>query len=160
LTIFDTLKRSELFLGLENKDIEKIVGLPSCRIVAYTDGATIFKEGEEASEFFILEEGKVSLIIGIRADESGGEQQTEWRTITRGGIFGWTALIPPHIRIGAAVSRGASKVVCINGRELRMLFDNDTQVGYEVMKSLVRVIGSRVWNIEKLLATGKRSPFI
>lgn len=160
MSILETLKRSELFLGLENVDIEKIVGLPSCRVREYDDEAMIFKEGEKAKDFYVLEEGKVSLVLKIPASASGEREHTEWRTITRGGIFGWSALVPPHIRIGAAVSRGASRIVCINGKELRTLFDNDKQVGYEVMKSLVRVIGSRVWNIERLLTTGKRSPFI
>ena len=160
MSILETLKRSELFLGLENIDIEKIVDLPSCRVTEYGDEGIIFREGEEAKDFYVLEEGKVSLVLKIPASASGDREHTEWRTITRGGIFGWSALVPPHIRIGASISKGDSRIVCLNGEELRTLFDSDKQVGYEVMKSLVRVIGSRVWNIERLLTTGKRSPFI
>ena len=160
MNIKETLSRCELFLGLDDSDIQKIVDLPSCTAKNYSDQEVIFKGGEGAKHLYIVKEGKVSLILRLPDSVAGEARQAVWRTVTRGGIFGWSSLVPPHFRIGSVVSDGPSTAVSIDGEELWALFDRDTRLGYEVMKSLVRVIASRVWNIEKLLATGYRSPFV
>ncbi len=160
IDIVETLKRCELFIGLTNSDVQKVVDLPSCELKEYDDNEAIFERGEEAKYLYVLQEGGVHLILKMPTSLYQPAQQAVWRTITKGGIFGWAALVPPHIRIGSAVSDGLSRVVCINGDELRALFSRDARLGYEIMNSLVRVIASRVWNIEKLLVTGRRSPFI
>jgi CRP-like cAMP-binding protein len=160
MAIIDIVRRSELFLGLDDVDIQKIVDLPSCQEVEYDDGEAIFSAGDKAEHLYILEEGRVSLVLRLPSDSSAEARHKQWRTITRGGIFGWSALVPPHLRIGSAISVGRSTIVSISGSELQDLFNKDTSFGYLVMKCLVKVIASRVWNIEGLLSTGKKSPFI
>jgi len=160
MSISETLKRCELFLGLDDNDIQKIVELPSCQTAAYGAEETIFEVGEEARRLYILEEGQVYLVVKLLDSSEKPPKPTVVRTITKGGIFGWAALVPPYIRIMSAISKEPSKLISISGNELRTLFDKDPRLGYEVMNGLIKVIGSRVWNIEQLLITGKRSPFI
>ncbi len=154
------LKRCELFLGLEDNDLQKIVELPSCQEKTYQAEETIFEAGEQAKQLYVLEEGQVHLVVKIPINSSGSPEQTVVRTITKGGVFGWSALVPPYVRTMSAVLQKCSNVMTISGNELRSLFDQDPGLGYEVMNGLVRIIGSRVWNIKKLLITGKRSPFL
>ena len=156
----EILKRSELFVGLDDEAIRKITSLPSCQIRELGDQEVIFNGGDQASHLYVVAEGRVHLLLKFSEKDSGPQGESRWGVITKGGVFGWGALVPPHIRIGSAVSSGFSLIVSISGAELRELFDKDTQLGYEVMKGLVKIISSRVWNIERLLATGKRSPFI
>ncbi len=161
MSIIETLKRSELFLGLGNNDLQKIVDLPSCQERTYQPGENVFGEGEEAKHLYILREGQVNLVVKIPATLSRlpeGEA-TIVRTITKGGIFGWSALVPPHFFTMSAIPTEPSKVVVISGNELHTLFDKDTRLGYEVLDSLIRIIGARARNIEQLLLTGRRSPF-
>jgi len=159
LSAIESLKRCELFLGLNNGDLQKIVDLPSCEEKACEAQEIIFETGKEAQHLYILEEGQVNLVVKIPTDSPHLLEQTVVRTITKGGTFGWSALVPPHVFTMSAISKTPSKVVVISGNELRTLFDRDTHFGYEVMNSLIRVIGTRVRNIEQLLVTGKRSPF-
>ena len=159
MSVIGALKRCELFLGLDNNSLQRIADLPSCQEKAYQSQEIIFEEGENAKHLYVLEEGRVNLVVQIPIDSSHLPEQTVVQAITKGGIFGWSALVPPHFRIMSAVSKECSEVLTIGGNELRILFDKDTHIGYEVMNSLVRVIGSRVRNIEQLLVTGKRSPF-
>jgi CRP-like cAMP-binding protein len=160
LLVIATLKRCEVFLGLDDSELQKIVALPSCQRKTYKPKETIFEAGEKAEHFYVLEEGQVNLLVKIPTSESDMPEQTLVRTITRGGVFGWSALVPPHFRMMSAISKEDSKVVAIGGNELRTLFHKEPHLGYEVARSLLRVIGSRVWNIEQLLITGKRSPFL
>ncbi|MFC2014019.1 cyclic nucleotide-binding domain-containing protein [Chloroflexota bacterium] len=160
MNTIETLKRCELFLGLDDKDIQKIIDLPSCQARAYDAQEIILETGEEAKLLYVLKEGQVSLIIRQRANSLEQPEQTILRTITTGGIFGWSALVPPHFRMGRATSKGPCEVVSISGDELRALFKKETRLGYEVFKALLSILASRIWNIEQLMLTGKRSPFI
>ena len=160
LEIIETLKRCELFLGLDDNDIQKIVDLPSCKIKTLQAQEVIIEAGEGAKHLYVLKEGKVNIVLKMMANSPQPPVQTVVRIITKGGIFGWSALVPPHIRVMSAVAEMPSKVISISGNELRTLFGKDPKLGYEVMNDLLKVIGSRVWNIEQLLSTGKRSPFI
>jgi CRP-like cAMP-binding protein len=160
MSILETFRRCELFLGLDDSQLIKIADLPSCQVKETADQEIIFKGGEQAADLYVVAEGMINLVLKLPASSSHPEEQSLWGTITKGGVFGWGAVVPPSIRIGSAISKGSSTLVSIGGDELRALFDADTRLGYEVMKGLVRIVSSRVWSIEKLLASGKRSPFI
>jgi CRP-like cAMP-binding protein len=159
LSAVGALKRCELFLGLDNNALQRIADLSSCQEKVYQSQEIIFEEGEDAEHLYVLEEGRVNLVVKIPTGSSPLPEQTVVHTITKGGIFGWSALVPPHVFTMSAIAKEPSKVVAIGGNELRHLFDKDTHLGYEVMNSLIRVIGARVRNIEQLLIKGKKSPF-
>ena len=160
MSIVEALKRCELFLGLDNKDIQKIVDLPSCQTKTYDDQEIIFKAGEKASHLYTLEEGQVTLVLKRYTGLSEEPQQTVVRTMNKGDVFGWAALVVPYYLMMSAISKGKSKVVIVSGKELHDLFDKDPVLGYEVMNSLLKVMWSRIWNLEQLLVTGRISPFI
>lgn len=160
MSISETLKRCELFLGLDDNDIQKIVELPSCQVTSYNARETIFKFGETARNLYVLENGQINLVLRLLDSSARPPKPTVVRTITKGGIFGWAALVPPYVRIMSAITREPSKLIALSGNELHTLFENEPRLGYEVMYGLIKVIGSRVWNIEQLLVTGRMSPFI
>ena len=159
MSTFETLKRCELFLGLDDIELQKIVDLPSCIEKTREAQETIFEAGKEAKNLYMLEEGQVNLVVKIPTGSSDLLEETVVRTITKGSVFGWSALVPPYVYTMSAICSQPSKVVVIGGNELRTLFDEDAHFGYEIMNGLLRIIGTRVRNIEQLLVTGKRSPF-
>jgi CRP-like cAMP-binding protein len=153
----EVLKRCELFLGLDNSDLQKIVDRPSYQERTYDAEEVIFEAGDEARNLYVLDEGQVNLVIKVPTGSPEVIEQIVVRIITKGGVFGWSALVSPYIYTMSALSQASSRVVSINGNELHSLFESDTRLGYEVMSSLIRVIGARVRHIEQLLITGKRS---
>jgi CRP-like cAMP-binding protein len=159
LGIIDTLKRCEVFLGLNDNDLQEIADLPSCQEEAYQAQQVIFESGGEARYFYVVEEGQVNLVLRESISPSYLPKHTVVRTVTKGGTFGWSAVVPPHFRILGATAKSASRVLGINGNELLTLFDREPRLGYEVMNSLLRVIATSFRNIEQLLVTGKGSPF-
>ena len=154
------MKRCEVFLGLDDSELQKLVDLPSCQEQVYEAQGIIFEEGKEAQYIYVLEEGQVSLTVKIPTSLSQPSKETVVRTITKGGTFGWSALVPPHVLTMSAICKQPSKVVAIRGNELYTLFDRDRHLGYEVLSCLLLIIGSRVRDIEQMLITGKRSPFL
>ncbi len=156
----EILKRCEVFLGLHDSELQNIVDLPSCREEAYEAQEIIFKAGEEAKHFYVLKEGRVNLVLKLPTHSSQLPNQTIVTTTTIGGSFGWPALVPLHVFTLSAICQEPSKVIVISGKELRILFDKEPHIGFEVLKSLVRVIGTRFRMLEQLLTTGKTSPLL
>ncbi|MFC1933151.1 cyclic nucleotide-binding domain-containing protein, partial [Chloroflexota bacterium] len=105
MSTIGALKRCELFLGLDNNDLQRIADLPSCQEKAYQSQGIIFEAGEDAKHLYVLEEGQVNLVVKIPAGSSHLPEQTLVHTITKGGIFGWSALVPPHIFTMSAMSK-------------------------------------------------------
>jgi len=145
--ITEVLKRCDMLLGLDDSALAKVAGLPSCHMETYQAEAGLFKEGEVAENLYVLDEGKVNLTMTMVADPL---QSAVVETVTKGGIFGWSALVAPHILTYSAICMGPSRVLVVKGKELRSLMDSEPFIGYEVMRGLVRVIGSRLRHTQRL----------
>lgn len=156
----ETLKRAEIFLGLEDDDLNKIAALPSCREVSYQPDDIIFRMGDDAKFLYVLEEGQIDLVIEVVAKAKAAGRQVVISTIYKGGFFGWSALVRPHFYVMSAICQKPSLVVVISGAELTSLFEKDNRIGYKVMRSLSHIIGTRLRYLEQVLATGERRPFV
>ena len=157
MSAIDSLKRCEIFLGLDNDDLQKIVDLPSCQEKIYQSAEEIFHAGQPAGHLHILAEGKVDLVAEVSTPSSKLLRPTLITIIGKGSIFGWPALVPPHVFSLTAIAKAPVQLLTIGGSDIRDLFESHPHIGYEVTKSLLQVIASRVRTIEQLLITGKRS---
>ena len=160
LNVAPALKRCEVFVGLDDSDLQKIANLSSWQRNSYRVGEYIFRQDATAKDFYILEDGEANLVVTVQADAANSIREIPVDTITTGDVFGWSSLVAPHSLTMSAVCVKPSSVLTVSGTELVGLLDCNQSIGYEVMKGLVKIISSRVWNIERLLATGRRSPFI
>ena len=160
MKIETTLKRVEVFLGLDDHDLSKIAGLSSCHEEAFQPGETIFRRGDEAKYLYVLKNGQVDLVAEIPA-RSGQETTTVVvDRVTTGGFLGWSALVKPHLYVLSAVCSKPSEAVMIGGADLLALFAKDYRIGYRVFESLSHVIGARLRDIEQTLVNGQRWPFV
>jgi CRP-like cAMP-binding protein len=156
----ETLKRCDVFLGLSDDDLRKIATLPSCREKTFEAGEIIFRAGSKAEELYVLNEGEINLMIETSPSPPQPQKQMVVNIVTQGCICSWSALVAPYILTLSAVCVTSSKVMMINGAELTALMDKEPYIGYEVMKGLVRVISSRLRNIEQMVIRGKRWPLL
>jgi len=156
--IADTLKRTEVFLGLDDGELDKIAALPSCREVSYEAGEVIIRAGEEARDLYVLKEGQVEVVMAVpvKADKA---EVVVIDVITKGGFFGWSALVRPHFYVMSAICSQRSTVVTISGAELTGLFDREYYIGYKIFQSLARIIGARLRDLEQVVMRGERWPF-
>lgn len=156
MNLVQVLKRCEVFVGLDDSDLEKIAGLSSWMSNTYRAGEFIFYEDTLAKDFYILDRGEVSLVVALPKEGSKEVTQTPVDTITKGDVFGWSSLVAPHRLTMSAICVKPCSVVAVNGAELSQLFDTNSSIGYEVMKGLVRVIGARLRDLRgRLVGKGK-----
>jgi CRP-like cAMP-binding protein len=157
MSAIEALKRCEIFLGLNNNDLQKIVDLPSCQEHTCQPEEVIFTAGQDAEYLYVLVEGKVNLVTEVSTRTSKLRRPTLITVIGKGSVFGWPALVPPHIYSLKAIAKAPLHVLAIGGSDIRNLFRHYPHIGYEVTQCLLQVVASRFRTIEQLLISGKRS---
>ncbi len=158
LNLSISLKRTEVFLGLEDSELARIASLPSCHEERYERGEVIFKADDPAKYFYVLMEGQVDLVSGIPVP--GQTQGPLVERINTGSSFGWSAIVEPYYYVLSAVCSEPSRLVAIGGKELLVLFREDNRLGYEVLRSLTKIIGTRVRTVGQSVVKGRRVPFL
>ena len=111
----------------------------------YETGTTIFREGDPANRFYLIERGRVSL-ESRRQDEPPVRIQT----IGPGDVLGWSWLFPPyHWNFDARAVEPATAIF-FYGTRLREQCEQDKTLGYELMKRMTAVA------IQRLQATRRQ----
>ena len=128
---------ADLFKGLRQeviKEIDKITFEES-----YEKGTKLFKEGEPASNFYILAAGKVKLTIG----EEG--YITDFVS-TPGEAFGWSSLVEPGFYTASAECSVPTRLLRMEKKELGKIFEKNPVTGSVFFKRLAAVVGKRLTN--------------
>jgi len=159
LEIDETLKRAELFLGLDDADLLRIAHLPSAHEVAYSPGDIIIEDEEMAEYLYVLREGQIDLVMEVPPMFGQEGAVVVVDRVTTGGCFGWSALVRPHLYVMSAVCRESAYAVAIGGAELMALFEEDHRIGYRIFQSLAHIIGARLRDVERALVKDQRWPF-
>ena len=99
----------------------------------------LYREGDEANNFFVLREGKVA--IEAFSPKRGA---ITIQTLTAGDVLGWSWLFPPyHTHFGARAIE-PTRAICLDGKCLRNKCEQDHDLGYELMKRFSEVMIQRL----------------
>ncbi len=155
MAIADILKSSELFEALDKPRIEKVAHL--CRSQAFQRGAVVFNEGQEANELYLLGEGRIVLEMDISAPGQP-PLTTGVEIVNSGDVFGWSALVEPHVYKLTARCMSTCNTLAITGNMLRKMMTEDTGLGYHIMKKLSEIIALRLTYTRLRLTSGVGIP--
>src|SRR5262245_12641682 len=128
------LEVCELFSGIAASTQQALQSLAERE--EYEAGIAIYKRGDPADDFFVLESGRVEFQIGrdARSDLAGF-------MLKRGEIFGWAALLENHPqRIASARALEKSALLRLNGKQALKVLESDPASGYVVMRRLAGFI--------------------
>ena len=123
--------------GMDRAHIELITGCASN--VRFDPGQWIFRENEEANEFYIIRQGKVAL--EVYSPERGGLMID---TLGEGDVLGWSWLIPPYSWRFDAKALELTRAIALDGKCLRTKCENDHHLGYELLKRFSSIIEQRL----------------
>ena len=158
MDLMQLLRRCEVFVGLDDSDLQKIAELPSWQRKTYNAGEFIFREGAVSNNFYVLDDGEINLLVASRKEGTKELIQVAVDTVTKGDVFGWSSLVAPHTRSMSAICIKRSTMIAVSGTELNELMDCNHSLGYEVTKSLVRVIAKRLRELQGELVGKGRLP--
>ena len=128
------LNVGELFTGIAAPTLSALSAL--AKREEYAAGSTLYKPGDPAADFFVLDSGRVEFQIGRdeRTSPAGF-------MLKKGEVFGWAALLEnqPH-RIASALALENSALLRINGKQALKLLESDPASGFIVMRRLSALI--------------------
>jgi len=105
----------------------------------------LFRQGEPANQFYLIESGKIALEAHEPADGTLLVQ-----TIGAGDVLGWSWLFPPFVWHFQARAIEPSAAIILSGAHLLMVAEQNHEFGYELMKRVAQVV------IQRLQATRKQ----
>jgi CRP-like cAMP-binding protein len=132
------LKETEMFKSLQEDQLRAMLLLSD--VQSFTEGKTIFSQGEEASHLYVLIQGSVDLTVKA-------QEQVDFMTSKiekEGAVFGTAALMEPYRYNVTATCLTASKVLAIEAGPLRKTMEKDPAMGMELMKKLATIYFNRL----------------
>jgi CRP/FNR family transcriptional regulator, cyclic AMP receptor protein len=144
-TIEATLHEVPLFQGLAREELELIAGCGAN--VRFREGELLFRDGEEASTFYLLRHGSVALETFVPAR---GPVTIE--TLEAGEVVGWSWLFPPYRWHFDARALSLVRATSFDGACLRTKCESDARLGYDLMSRFAQVVIDRLqWTRLRLL---------
>jgi len=110
----------------------------------YAAGDLIFREGEAANRFFLINRGEVALQTHVAG------QAATVQTVGAGDVVGWSWLLPPHHWHFDARAAADTDAIVIHAPRLREESEVNDALGYALMKRIANVL------IERLQATRQK----
>jgi CRP-like cAMP-binding protein len=135
----DILKQLDFFEELSDSMIERMASI--AEIKAYPEGHFLNKNIQEAKYFYIILEGEISLQL-----ERLTQRTVHLETIMPGGALGFSSLIETNDKryISDAKAITPVKVLRFQAHEMMLLFYQDFELGYLIMKKIALVAKRRL----------------
>ena len=141
-----SLTEFPLFRNLPESLLDKIAALGE--ELSFSQGETIFREGEEADKLHFLLEGDVLLKVNLT---SRPESITVSAVSQRFESFGWSGIVPPYHYTASAICETDCMVLTIPGDSFMKLLEENPVQGFTVMRRLTELVSSRLRNSRQAL---------
>jgi CRP-like cAMP-binding protein len=148
------IKESDIFQGLNDAQIEKLVAI--AKEESYPTGALLYKEGDPSTHLFLVQQGKVFLEMKCDMGPTRPPMQVIIDVVTRREAFGWSAFVEPNLHTLSALVAEPTKMILFDGGKLKALMDEECDMGFGIMKGLTRLLASRL-NHTRVLLIGERA---
>ncbi len=121
---------------LTDEMLDKLI--PITELLRFDKNEYIFRQGDKAERFFMLQQGKVLLEQRI----------TDMITVSVSAIkpgysFGWSAMLDEELFTTDAICAEACKVFSFREKKIKMLFEKDHSLGFIMSQRLLRIIKKR-----------------
>ncbi len=132
------LKKTELFEELKEDQFGVLFQGATMR--SYSEGETIFLQGEEAKHLFFLIKGAVDLIVKSQEKLDFMTSKIE----KEGAVFGTASLMEPYRYNVSAICLKPSEVLVLNANLIRRKMNEDPEMGLAIMKKLASIYFNRL----------------
>ena len=132
------------FKGLSSEHLQVLAN--SALQTEFAAGQIIFRRGDPANRFYLIESGKVAVKL-----ERQEREAILIQTIGPGRELGWSWILPPYYEHFTATALAPTKAIFFHGTRLRECSDENHDLGYELMKRMAEVMLHRIQAASQLL---------
>lgn len=134
--IKSVLESHPFFKELKQGHLDVLAGCAS--YVNFKAGEAIFREKQEVGSFCLIQEGLVALKV---------RQVSKFiiiETLQENDLLGWSWLFPPYQAHFDCLATKDTSVIAFDAKCLREECEKDHDLGYEIMKRIIRVVAHRL----------------
>jgi signal transduction histidine kinase len=137
-----TLRQFVVFDALTDEELVEVAKL--CQEEVHQHGDKLFDEDEPAEKVYLILEGKISLDKKVQLGRSGSSRQATVTIRGPGRVTGWSSIVAPHIYTLSGICLEPSKLLVINGREMRDFINQNPETGLKLMTAIATIVSGRV----------------
>lgn len=149
----NTLKEFQFFKNLREDQLEKLAAIATEE--SYAAGSQMYKKGDPARCLLFVQEGKIIMSLENYMGPHRSPIHVTVDTITKGETMGWSAVVEPYIYTLSALCIDDARFIALDAAKLRSLMEEDTDMGYKIMKEIAKVIASRLTHT-RIILVGER----
>ncbi len=142
-TLNEAITDHAFFHGMKPEHLAVL--LDGAKEAQFKLGEVLFREGEPANQFYLIESGQVAVETREKANDT-----TVLQTLHNGEVLGWSWLFPPFVWHFQARAVEPTSAIILNGARLLATAERNHEFGYEMMKRVAQVA------IHRLQATRKQ----
>jgi CRP-like cAMP-binding protein len=135
--VLQALQSIKFAKNFDQKQLEKLASISTQ--VTFSEGSTIFHEGDASELVYLIEEGEVILTTQVP-----GHGQVTIFTLGPGQLLGWSSLFPPERKTAGAQTKVFTRAIAINATQLQELCQSDHDLGYSIMWRVAEIISNRL----------------
>jgi len=133
----EILKQTDLFRGLPLSFFPTVI--PLLEKKSFTEGGTIFQEGDVGEDIYIVGAGSVSIIVNI--PEIGEEEVAILKPYD---FFGEMAIIDGDVRSATAIAHKGTEVFKIRRNDFLSLIDEEAPYATEILENIILKLSIRI----------------
>jgi CRP/FNR family cyclic AMP-dependent transcriptional regulator len=135
--VHEALRECSFLRELPDEDLARIsaIGRPK----EYGEGEILFREGEPATNLFIISSGSVALEIC-----APGVGCRRIMTLGPGELLSWSSVLDQTRQTATARAIGPTQVIAIQSSQLLMLCEHDPALGYALMRRVALAVTHRL----------------
>ena len=131
------LREMEFLEGVSDEHLQRLIDV--ARPVEFAEDAVIYREGDPASEVYLIVSGAVS--VEICAPGVGCRRIL---TLNSGDLLGWSAILEQSRLTATARAMTPVEAIEFNGRQILALCEHDARFGYAFMRRAALAIARRL----------------
>lgn len=127
----------DFFKNLSTEQMAKVASIASLK--TFEKDAYVQKENEESEALFFVHSGRVDLQIDMPQN-----RKIVIFTVQPGGMFGWSAIVPPHEVTASSICVTDSELIEVHRDPFLELLENDIYMKAAVHEKISQIIGLRL----------------
>ena len=141
--LMECLRNVELFRGLDDESLYRIA--LRCTILRMNTGHTVFEEGEDGHEMYIVHEGSVRVSI-----EHNHMSETI-NVIGSGQVFGEAVFMDGATRSASVITLEPTTLIVFSKEDFNALARLYPRIGYAIMRNVARELAYKLRSSTLLL---------
>ena len=131
------LKRLAFTEGFSDDQLDRLAELT--RPVQWDAGETVFREGDQDTVLYVIEQGQVAIEVTVPA-----RGRVTMLTVGPGEMFGWSSLFYQRPKTAAASAVEPTTALALDALKLRALCEADPRLGYAFTRRTLQVVSERL----------------